>query len=178
MAEQAPTAVTAASGRSAGFADILDIELDRAYRVAGHLLGDACDAEDAVQDALTQAWAARRSLRNPEAASAWFWRILVNNCRSRLRRRRRPQVRDLGDDVEVAGDDPFEMSLARDEVLRAMANLSADHRIAIVLRFWGDFTVPEIARRTGAREGTVKSRLHAAIGALRRDMDANGEARR
>src|SRR3990170_4275351 len=67
-------------------------EIDRAYRLAGFILGDAREAEDATQDALARAWRQRRSLRSFEAAQAWFDRILVNVCRDRLRQRR-PRVR-------------------------------------------------------------------------------------
>ena len=47
-------------------------EIDRAYRLAGFILGDACEAEDATQDALTRAWQQRRSLRELDRAQAWF----------------------------------------------------------------------------------------------------------
>ena len=63
-------------------------ELDRAYRLAGMLLGDQNEAEDATQDALVRAWQAAGSLRDPAGFQAWFDRILVNICRDRLRRRR------------------------------------------------------------------------------------------
>ena len=88
-------AISCTEGREQGFSSILDIELDRAYRMAGHILGDAADAEDATQEALTMAWASWHTLRMPGAAQRWFWRILVNCCRSwafRIRRGGEPAV--------------------------------------------------------------------------------------
>src|SRR5436190_1546546 len=61
--------------------------LDRAYRLAGLLLGNAPDAEDAVQDALAQAWPSFSELRDEGRFGAWLDRIVVNTCRDRLRRR-------------------------------------------------------------------------------------------
>lgn len=159
-----------------GFSAVLGIELDRAYRVAGHLLGSASDAEDAVQEALERAWVHWPQLREPAAAQGWFWRILVNTCRSKLRKRRSQPVREIDDSLGLETPDPFRTSLARDAVGRAMSTLTDDQRLVVVLRYWGDLTVPEIARRTGLREGTVKSRLHAAHAALRRRLVAAGEA--
>lgn len=150
------------------FARLADRELDRAYRLAGLLLGNQVDAEDATQDALLRAWSAATSLRNPDDFQAWFDRILVNVCRDRLRRRRLVQFVPIDDDfARRPTPDPFADVLADDELTRAMIGLDDDLRTAIVLRYWADLTVDEIARRTGARPGTIKSRLHRALGLMR-----------
>jgi RNA polymerase sigma-70 factor (ECF subfamily) len=169
-------AILPAADRERGFSAILDIELDRAYRVAGHILGDSAEAEDATQEALAKAWASWQTLRTPDAAQGWFWRILVNGCRSRLRARKNHGVRDIVEAEDIASADPFVASLARDVVGRAMTALNDDQRITVVLRFWGDLTVPEIADRMRVRPGTVKSRLHAALSTMRRDLERRGEA--
>jgi RNA polymerase sigma-70 factor (ECF subfamily) len=145
-------------------------ELDRAYRLAGFILADAREAEDATQDALIRAWRQRRSLRRLESAQAWFDRILVNVCRDRLRRRR-PSIRWTDVDADAGAPfmatDPFAAMLARDAILRALSTLSPDHRIVLVLRFWADLPVEAIAERLHVPAGTVKSRLHYATQALR-----------
>jgi RNA polymerase sigma-70 factor (ECF subfamily) len=143
-------------------------EIDRAYRLAGFLLGDAREAEDATQDALARAWRQRSSLRSPHSAQAWFDRILVNVCRDRLRQRR-PRVRWTDVDVGLPSPaaDPFAALLARDAALRAMTSLPIDQRIVLVLRYWANLPVEAIADRLGVPAGTVKSRLHYAMRALR-----------
>jgi RNA polymerase sigma-70 factor, ECF subfamily len=144
-------------------------ELDRAYRLAGFLLGDAHEAEDATQDALARAWDRRSALRSGDSAQAWFDRILVNVCRDRLRRASR--VRWVALDDSAAGQsDPFAKAIAADGLLRAVAALDPDHRIVVVLRFWADLPVEAVAARVGVPVGTVKSRLHYAMRDLRRTM--------
>jgi RNA polymerase sigma-70 factor (ECF subfamily) len=63
----------------------------------------------------------------------------------------------------------------RARLVDVLGGLSADERVAIVLRFEADLTVPEIARLTGTREGTVKSRLHHALRKLRIALEAGGD---
>src|SRR5664280_2955904 len=73
--------------RRAAFERFTQSRLERAYRLAGLLLRDRSDAEDAVHDAAVQAWLHWGELRDPERVDAWFDRILVNGCRARMRRR-------------------------------------------------------------------------------------------
>jgi len=164
----------------AWFRSLGDRELDRAYRLAGFLLGDASEAEDATQDALARAWAERTRLRSEASAQAWFDRILVNLCRDRMRRRRvvrwSPILETEVDSVASVAD-PFAASIAQDAFLRAVAGLDVDHRIVVVLRFAADLSVDEIAQRLGVPSGTVKSRLHYALRALRQDVAERGGER-
>ena len=170
-----PETVSETEEREGGFTPILGIELDRAYRVAGRILGNSADAEDAIQEALERAWSSWHTLRTPDAARGWFWRILVNGCRSRLRKRRSQPVRDISEAIDARVVDPFLATLARDVVVRAMHVLNDDQRVTVALRYWGELTVPEIADRMRVPEGTVKSRLHSALAALRRELERSGE---
>lgn len=162
------------------FRQLVSNELDEAFRVACLILGDRLDAEDAVQDALLSAWAARGSLREPDRFGAWFGRIVVNKCRDRRRspfwsRRLRVAVAEAPPAIDpVRGD--LEI-VERDAIRRALSTLDTDHRTVVVLRFFADLSVEEIAARTGARTGTVKSRLHYALASLRAAFDAAGDAR-
>ena len=158
------------------FVRLADQELHRSYRLAGLILGNEADAEDATQDALLRAWIAYRTLRRADDFQAWFDRILVNVCRDRMRRRRVIRFLPMADEHEQRpSTDPFQQLIASDELLRAMHALDAELRTAVVLRYWADLTVDEIARRTGWRAGTVKSRLHRALELMRTEM-ARGAA--
>ena len=153
--------------------------LDRAYRMAGLLLGDATEAEDAVQDALVVAWQSFDRLRDLGRFGAWFDRILVNGCRDRLRRRGVVRFIPMAADVDPAGRDPFAAFLERDSLLVALDHLTADERIVVVLRFWADLPLEGIADRLEWPLGTVKSRLHRALARLRETLESDGtEARR
>jgi RNA polymerase sigma-70 factor (ECF subfamily) len=140
--------------------------LDRGYRLTGLLLGSGPDAEDVVQDACVRAWQSAGSLRERSAFTAWFDRILVNICRDRIRRRGR--IGFIGiEDQDMPGSDPFQAVLAHDALLRLIGCLDADERAVVVLHYWSDLPLAEIASRLGWRLGTVKSRLHRALEKMR-----------
>jgi RNA polymerase sigma-70 factor (ECF subfamily) len=146
--------------------------MGESYRIAVAILRDEATAQDAVQDAVLRAWVAWPRLRDRSRLDPWLDRIIVNCCRDRLREqaRRSRIIRAL----KVDGADP-ETDPRLDGLRDALAWLSPDQRVAVTLRYFHDLTVEEIARRTGTREGTVKSRLHYALDALRA---AYGEADR
>jgi len=168
---------SADGARTAAFADLVNgPALDRAYHYATLMLGDREAAEDATHDAALAAWRRFAELRDPARFDAWFGRILVNVCRDRRRVRRRAVTSLEGEvalqDRPAPGPDPVEDLGRRDAMARAIRGLSHDQREVIVLRFYLDLTVDQIAARTGARPGTVKSRLHYALQALRAATDA------
>jgi RNA polymerase sigma factor (sigma-70 family) len=144
--------------------------LDRAYRLAGLLLGNAPEAEDAVQDALAVAWQSFDQLRDVDKFGGWFDRIVANGCRDRLRRRNTVRFIPIADGVDPAGRDPFQAFLERDALLGGLDGLSADERAVVVLRFWADLPLEGIAERLDWPLGTVKSRLHRALGRLREHL--------
>jgi RNA polymerase sigma-70 factor, ECF subfamily len=141
--------------------------LDRAYRLAGLLLGNAAEAEDAVQDALVVAWQQLDTLREPDRFGAWLDRIVVNTCRDRLRRRKTIRFLPLDAGGDPADRDPFVAFLERDALLASLGMLTDDERVVVVLRFWADLPLEAIAERLDWPLGTVKSRLHRALRRLR-----------
>jgi len=160
--------------RADAFRRLVDRSLDASYRLAAVILNDRVEAEDAVHDAAVAAWRAFDSLRDPDRFDAWFRRILVNGCRDRLRARARHRVVDVGRELGEADHprvgDASEATAARDALGRALASLDADHQVVVALRFHADLTVPAITEALGIPEGTVKSRLHSALGRLRTAM--------
>ena len=117
------------------------------HPVAGLVLRDPSEAEDAVHDAAVQAWLHWGELHDRDRLDAWFDRILVNVCRARLRRRAIRTI-DLDDRPDLPGPDAFAGLDDRDVLHRALATLDADHRIAVVLRYIEDLSPAEIAVRT------------------------------
>ncbi len=155
------------------FATLTRRNIDSAYRLAWAILGDSGDADDATQEAFASAWRNRRSLRDPDRFDAWFGRILVNECRQRLRRRARERIRPLAALAEPAEPDSSGSLSARDAVSRAISRLDADHRIVVILRYWADLSVDEIAARLDVPAGTVKSRLHYALRSMRPKLEGD-----
>jgi RNA polymerase sigma-70 factor, ECF subfamily len=125
-----------------------------------------------VGDAIERAHRSIGQLRDESLFQAWFDRIVVNACRDRLRRRRIVRIVP----IDAAGDrsterDPFAAFLQRDAALRALDVLPPDERTVVILRFWADLQVDEIARRVDIPAGTVKSRLHRALGRMREILE-------
>ncbi len=171
MAERAPGQIDAMAARRAAFARFTEERLARAYRLAGVILRDAGEAEDAVHDAGVQAWLHWSELRDDAKADAWFDRIVVNECRARLRRRRIAPL-TVAEPPDRVAPDAYHAFVERDALRSALARLDADHRIVVVLRHVEDLSPAQIAERTGTREGTVKSRLHYALRDLRAALEA------
>lgn len=165
--------VLADEDRRRAFGRLIDDGLERSFRLARLILRSDADAEDALQDAVVAAWRKWQQLEDVEKFDAWFGRILVNRCRDGLRRVERTRTTDLSDALRGSSR-AFEQAEGRIDLGRAFAALNADQRVAVVLRYWSDLSLDEIARRTNVPEGTVKSRLHHALAKLRAELDHAG----
>ena len=158
--------------RAIDVAGLVTARVTDAYRLARAILLDDTEAEDAVQEASLAAWRRRDSLRDPARFEPWFDRILINQCRDQLRRRRRAvPVAAPPVGFEPAGPRPPTGTDA--ELDMAIDALDADHRIVILLRYWQDLAVDDIAERVGIPAGTVKSRLHHALRTMRASLEAS-----
>jgi RNA polymerase sigma factor (sigma-70 family) len=148
---------------------MLAVRIDDAYRLATFILHDRVAAEDAVQEASLLAWNRRRSLRDGGAADGWFTRIVINVCRDELRRRaRRPRLVLLDPETGMAPA----ASAEGPDLTAALSRLSPEEQGLLALRFGRELTVPEIAAQLDIPDGTVKSRLHAALQHLRAALEA------
>ena len=171
------TGRTGVSGRPGAerleaFSRLTDRQLAASYRLATLLLGSDVEAQDATQDAAMIAWERFSTLRDAARFEAWFQRILVNVCRDRLRSRRRVRVLSIDDAPEPRSPDGGSSLAEHDALRRCVVSLPADQRTVVVLRYFADLSLEEIAERTGERLGTVKSRLHYALEALHAAYDA------
>ena len=171
-----PTVGTEApeDARAIAFTRLTAVRLASCYRLATVILGDPVEAEDATHDAAVRAWERWGSLRDPDRFDAWFGRILINECRDRLRRRRL-RLSPVPLTEQSSGGRVADVAAAQAErqaLAQAVGELEPDQRIAIVLHFYLGLSAEQIAERTGARVGTVKSRLHYALRALRAARDA------
>ena len=157
------------------FRAIVDAYGDRLFRIAFLITRDQNLAEDAMQEALVQAWRNIRSFRSGTNLAAWLNRILLNEVKKLTRRKRHPEEPiDAASRLADPGALPDESAIRADlaAYLRAaLRTLSEDQRTAVVFRFYMDYTIPEIAETTGWAEGTVKSRLSRAMTALRGNID-------
>ena len=137
----------------------------RLYGVAYLILGHDADCEDAVQEALLRAWAARDSLREERYFETWLVRILINESR-RLMSRRRPEVALSDQDRPVEPENP-----ALRDAIRA---LDIKFRLPVILYYVQGFKVREVARILHLPEGTVKWRLNQGRKLLRDLLNEEG----
>lgn len=142
------------------------------FRAARAILDCDADAEDAVGEAVLLAWQAFPKLNRPEAARCWLLKITVR-CAYGLRRRQR-RVVYMDDLSQTAGSaPPPEPSGLWDAVLR----LPEDQRLVVMLYYYEDLPVAEIAKTLCVPQGTVKSRLSRGrdrLRALLREEEAYG----
>ena len=134
-------------------------------------------AEDAMQEALIQMWKHLPSLRQGISLKAWLVRIVVNEV-NRQGRKKRVQTVPLENAPEIADDcDDIETTIIRNEthqnLRRAVEMLPSDQREVVVLRYFSELTVPEVASVMGKQEGTIKSRLNRALKRLNEIISNN-----
>jgi RNA polymerase sigma-70 factor (sigma-E family) len=135
--------------------------------------GDRHVAEDLAQETLVRLWDRWGSIENASAVDAWAYRTAINLANSGFRRRkaeRRAHARL--DDVGVVDGPDQATALA---VRQAIAGLPRRQRQALVLRYYGGFTVDEVAALMGCAAGTVKAHAHKAVAALRSSSLIDGE---
>lgn len=139
-------------------------------RYAAHMVGNAEDAEEALQDALVRAYRALDRCENPDRFGAWFFRILANRCRTRRSRRIRAdrvEGADLPPDVRGRAPDPAESLAWRETIADALARLAPSHRQAFLLRHVEGLSYEEMADLTGAGVSALKMRVMRACERLR-----------
>lgn len=150
-------------------------ELGRPFlAVSRRILHDLDLAEDATQEALVGIWRGLPGLRNLSRFDAWAYRLLVRACYAEGAKVRHwsPNLRSLSLDQPDPGR---EMSAVvdRDLLDRAFRRLSMEHRVAIVLRYYLDMPLERMADVLGISKGTIGSRLHYAVRAMRSNVDAD-----
>lgn len=173
----------AQAGDAGAYGDLVAMHQAAAFRVAYLLLGSADDAQDAAQEGFVKAYLALDRFRTGEPFRPWLLQVVGNEARNRRRAAgRRASLLDravaafraaspLGD--EPATPSPEGLVLAgetRNEVRGALLRLRDEERLVVTCRYLLDLTEAETAAALGIPAGTVKSRLHRALGRLRADL--------
>lgn len=166
--------VSAAQGDADAFAGLVDRWMDRLFRIAYRILRDWDAADDATQDALVIAWRDIRGLRDPDRFEAWMYRLLVRICYRQASGRRRLAAR-VGqlDGLEMGESDPTGSVVERDQIERALRQLTLDQRTVLVLYHYLGRSHADIADVLQIPEGTVASRLHYASKAFKAALAAD-----
>ena len=166
--------IRAQGGDEGAFASLALIVGDRLHAVAQRILRDADLAEDATQQALLSIWRDLPQLRDPERFDGWCYRLLVRACYAESRRSRQwnPQLRLLPVQPGIEPDGA-NVVIDRDQLDRAFRRLSIDHRAVVVLHFYLDMPLDQVAQALSIAPGTARSRLHHAMRGLRAAIEAD-----
>lgn len=153
-------------GELGAFEEMYNQHAGRLYALAHRMLGNAADAEDAVQDTFLLAHRRLDSFRGEAALGTWLYRMAVNRCLDRLRSRtgREAQATDSLDEPERSWQPAArpDRPLERMDLKRAIARLPEGSRSVFVLHDVEGLEHREIGKLLGISEGTSKSQLHKA----------------
>lgn len=142
------------------------------YRLALSILDDSDDADDATQEVFVSALRALESFRGNASFKTWLFSITVNVCRTRLhRQKRRGSLQQILQSLFAQNQAHPENEAIQSEsdsaLWQAVHALDDKHRIAVILRYYHDLPIDEIAETLGVPVGTVHSRLNHARERLR-----------
>ena len=168
MIEQRPQLMASASaGDADSFASLIEPLLDPASRLAAVMLADRSSAEDAVQEASIKAWRKLRQLRGDQKSlRPWFLSIVATECRM-ARRQRWWSVLKV---AELPSPDSIPEQSRTSDLQRALLKLSPDERLPLVLHFYLDLPIEEVARALHVSPSAAKSRIYRAAKRLRSDL--------
>lgn len=139
------------------------------YRLAYSYVKNVDDALDIVQESIYKAFSSIDSLKTPSYIKTWFYKIIVNTSLDFLRKQKRMVVVD---EEALSGYDPGTYDTYRDiDLQRALEDLPDNYRSIIVLRYFEDLKIEEIAEILDENVNTVKTRLYKSLEKLRIKMD-------
>jgi RNA polymerase sigma-70 factor (ECF subfamily) len=173
----AALAARIAAGDLTAFEEVYRVHASRLYNLAWRMLGNAADAEDALQEAFLQAFRKIGSFKADAALGTWLYRLAMNLCLDRLRSRttrdgRHTESLDGHPAPHRVAVAPREMTATRLELERAIGRLPEGARAAFVLHDVEGFDHREVGAILGVSEGTSKSQVHKARMKLREWLTA------
>ncbi len=169
----------AQAGDHDAFSILVRASYPRLYGTANLILRDRDRAQDTVQDVLILAWRHIRALRDADAWDAWLYRLTVRACYRSARQSKRREVVELhlADEPESAGASDIHASYAEhDRLRRELGRLPIDQRAVLVLHFYLDLPLTDLAVVLDVPLGTAKSRLHRGLEAMRASMRVEPDA--
>lgn len=152
----------ARQGDAKAFAELYRGIYQDLYRFALYTLKHSQDAEDAVGDAVMEAWKGIRKLKNEEAFRSWIFRILACKCRRKLKSYRNREI-ELTEDLESQ-----DREIGEDlDVREAFFRLSGEERMILALNLFAGYSSREIGTFLEEKDSTVRSKQRRALQKMR-----------
>lgn len=163
------------AGEAEAVRDFVQQYENRVYYLALSMLHNTEDAGEATQDALLAAIEGLDTFRRDAAISTWLYSITANICHKRIRRQQAKgrliqairSIFSLSDQRRIQPEEAAIQNETKDFLLQAIQRLEDKHRQVIILYYYHDCSIAEIARILSIPEGTVSSRLFTAREYLR-----------
>jgi RNA polymerase sigma-70 factor, ECF subfamily len=162
-------------GNKAAFEKLLQPHISSAAKLAYAMLLDRTEAEDVVQEAALSAWRRLENVRDGEDFKPWFLGIVANRCRT-VRRGSWWSVVRVARVPMTHYPSPEERLVRGADLRSALAALSAEQRAAILLHFYLDLPLEDVARALEISVAGVKSRINRALKRLRPVLRADEES--
>jgi RNA polymerase sigma-70 factor (ECF subfamily) len=173
-------AVRAQDGDRAALTALVERHEPRVRRLAGYMLNDPQDAEDAAQEALAKVLTRIDQFRGEARFATWLYSLVTNTCRDLGERQRRRQHQALETAPEVASTlGPHDLACQREqraELARELEGLSNDQRHVMVMKDVLALSYEEIAEVLEMPVGTVKCHAHRGRARMRRALEPPAEA--
>jgi RNA polymerase sigma factor (sigma-70 family) len=159
-------------GNKEALLELILAEQDAYYRLAYSYMGNEHDAMDVMEDMIVTLYEKLEQLNNREAFYSWSKTILVNRCKTVLRKQERYLPLDGEDDREPSlaawtADNPYRYTESELDMSALLAHLNPRQREAIELRYVHDLPYQTIAEMTDSPVGTIKSRISQGIQKLK-----------
>lgn len=152
--------------------DLIQRDQEKFYRMAFAYVKNRDDALDAVHNAIVNALQKQHGLRRPEYLNTWFCRILINESISILRKNRRTLYIDEIAELKAANaEDDSGLQAQRIDLYDAIEKLPIKLRTIIILRYFENMKLSDIAEITSSSLSTTKSRLYRALELLKIDLE-------
>lgn len=150
------------------FESFLENNLDSAYRFAYSYVGNREDAEDAVSESVVKALKALGGLKNVAYMKTWFFRIIINTANDMHRKNGKTVF--IEDNAAFSNEDGVEDDYSRVNLESLFECLTEEQRAVVVLRFFEDMKLGQIAEVLSVNENTVKTRLYKALEIIKKKL--------
>jgi RNA polymerase sigma-70 factor (TIGR02954 family) len=162
-------ATAAKKGNADAFTMLMSSQQERLYRIAYAYLHNEADALEALQEVTYRAFNKINKLKDPAFFGTWIIRILLNYCSDERKRKLRFTSKEpLLESSTLDHTEDFDL-------VNALEELDSACKQVIILKYYEGFTLSEIGLILESPTGTVKTRLHRALGQLREKFGAKGD---
>src|SRR6266852_7851691 len=168
VAEVKPSGSSAIGERT--FADLLTPLIEPGFRLALAMLHDPQAAEDAVQEASFTAWRKLGGIKDRDRIRPWFLGVVANKCRNARRRKWVADVK-LGLPEQLSVVSGEDRSIRGTDLRSAVSRLRHEDRLVVVLYFYLDMPLEDVASVAHSSVGATRARLYRSIRKLRPDLD-------